>query len=163
MEFDVYWTATNAAERYVDTVQSASLPMVGGLATMTLPYGDVSGGKIRIQTQGTLNAGTWNTSGNVESSQYSRWITVAPMDCFVPYSVTKTAWLDAAHTVAAPAGAPIVSGTRVYFAYEVANASKLAAVEVAVTDDHKTDGPVCTVTVPASGSKTCYWDEVIAR
>lgn len=51
-----------------------------------------------------------------------------------------------------------VSGSAVTFSYTVRNSGTAALTGVVVTDDRKTDGPVCTLATLAVGATShCYW------
>jgi hypothetical protein len=163
LTIDLYWTANRTAETYLGSVNGVTNPTAGIQIPITAlqPDGTLPGGYLRIQTHS-------DAYGQRESSQYSR-TTAVPTGACVPadFSVTKLAYSDSARTQLIPDGSVLPSGSTVYFTYVLTNLSPVSdTVVTSVTDDDKTDGPVCSdvpLTAGQVDSTSCRWQTIITR
>jgi hypothetical protein len=160
-QYTIYWTAGETAERIVASGTLISATPV----TVDLPYEAIRDGKIRVQITspyqypGTIAA----PAGAGESSQLSRWAVVPEMLCITPeFTLTKTAYADDDHTTELEDAAIIVSGTTVYWVYEVTSQTEVD-LPFTLRDDQKSadNGIVCSISVPRWGTATCGWSQDI--
>jgi hypothetical protein len=163
VDIDVYWTAGITAEVYLGTLKALQTPGV-----YKLDVAPPTGGRIRVQTQGTSVGKT-----QPESSQYSRVVDVTVGgECKPEVDIELRAWKDVPQAatsydqiVSSGAtelidGGRVGAGTEVWFTYKVTNTGQVDLLLVTVTDPDA----VCVVTNLAPGkSAGCVRRTVIGQ
>jgi hypothetical protein len=124
----------------------------------TFSLDEVRGKYLRTQV-------TSYADGVYQSSQFSTAAYIPNVACEQPdYTVTKTAYADAALTQRIAAGSAVKDGHDVYWQYAVTNnrADVAEPLIVTVDDDHHTDHHfICQVTLGPGETQTCSWHQEV--